>query len=155
MRTTTRSALFALVALTTGAATTRAQTGAQTGTQTGTQPAMPQVKEAKPGLLRQASITPDAATRTAMQQVTNGQIREAEIEQEKGKLVYSYDIKVPGKSGIDEVLVDAKTGAVVSHTHESAAAEAAEARQDGAAARKANRMKGGSGAAAAKPDSRR
>lgn len=138
MHTTTRSALFTLLALT-AATAARAQTATtQPGTTSAAQqPNMPQVKEAKPGLLRQAAITPDAATRTAMQQVANGQIQEAEIEQEKGKLVYSYDIKVPGKSGIEEVLVDAKTGAVVSHTHESAAAEAAEARKDAAAARKA------------------
>lgn len=137
MRTTTRSALLSLFALAaTTAATAHAQTGATASMQPSGQPAMPPVKEAAPGLLKQATITPEAATRTAMQQVSNGQIREAEIEQEHGKLVYSYDVKVPGKTGIDEVLVDAKTGAVVSHTHESPAAEAAEARQDARAARK-------------------
>ena len=83
-----------------------------------------------------------------MEQVTNGQIQEAEIEQEHGALVYSYDIKVPGKSGIDEVLVNAKTGAVVSHTHESPAAEAAEARQDARATRNGRK------APAATPDHR-
>ena len=128
MRTISRTTLFALGMF--------AAVGAANA-QTAAQPATPQVKEAKPGLLKQATITPDAATRTAMQKVPNGQIQEAEIEQEHGKLVYSYDVKVPGKSGIDEVLVDAKTGAVVSHTHESPAAEAAEARQDARAARKA------------------
>jgi uncharacterized membrane protein YkoI len=144
MHATPRFALLTTLALTT-ATVARAQSGAQPAAQ----PAAPQtmqVKESKPGLLRRATITPDAATRTAMQQVPNGEIREAEIEQEKGKLVYSYDIKAPGKTGIDEVLVDARTGAVVSHTHESPAAEAAEARSDARAARKAGAMKRPTGA---------
>ncbi len=137
---TARAALLSLFALTATAVAAHAQAGATAGTQPATS-TTPQVKEAKPGLLRQATITPEAATRTAMQQVTNGQIQEAEIEQEHGKLVYSYDLKVRGKTGIDEVLVDAKTGALVSHTHESPAAEAAEARQDARAARKHKAMK--------------
>lgn len=139
MRTFTQLALLSLVT----ASTAVAQSSTPMSQQPATQPGMPIVKEAKPGLLRQATITPDAATRTAMQQVTNGQIQEAEIEQEHGKLVYSYDVKVPGKSGIDEVLVDAKTGTIVSHTHESPAAEAAEARQDARAAHKTKMMKRG------------
>lgn len=136
MRTISRTMLFTLgMFASVGAANAQASTTATA------QPTTPQVKEAKPGLLKQATITPDAATHTAMQRVPKGEIREAEIEQEHGKLVYSYDIKVPGKSGIDEVLVDAKTGAVVSHTHESAAAEAAEARQDARAAQKAKAVR--------------
>ena len=139
MRTFTQLALLSLATATTAAA----QSTPPMAQQPSAQPGTPLVKEAKPGLLRQAKITPDAATRTAMQQVTNGQIQEAEIEQEHGKLVYSYDVKVPGKSGIEEILVDAKTGVVVSHTHESPAAEAAEARQDARAAHKAKMMKHG------------
>ena len=136
MRTISRTALLSL-----GMLVAVSAAHAQAASAATAQPATPQVKEAKPGLLRKATITPDAATQTAMQQVPKGEIREAEIEQEHGKLVYSYDIKVPGKSGIDEVLVDAKTGAVVSHTHESAAAEAAEARQDARTAQKAQAVK--------------
>lgn len=136
MRTIPRTALLTLGMLASAGAA-RAQAAAATAAQ----PATPQVKESKPGLLRQASVTADAATRTAIRQVPTGEIREAEIEQEHGKLVYSYDITVPGKSGIDEVLVDAKTGAVVSHTHESPSAEAAEARQDARASQQAKRGK--------------
>ncbi len=57
-------------------------------------------------------------------------ISSGEIEEEDGKLVFSFDIKVPGKSGTEEVLVDAKTGAIVSVEHESAADEAREAAKD-------------------------
>jgi len=44
---------------------------------------------------------------------------EGELEVEQGCLVYSFDIKLPGKSGIEVVMVDAGTGKVLSHTHES------------------------------------
>ncbi len=85
--------------------------------------ALVKVKEAKPGLAAQATVSADSAQKLALAQVSRGWIKEAELEEEKGTLVYSYDIKVGGKSGIDEVLIDAKTGAVVSKTHESKAAE--------------------------------
>ncbi|NUO65176.1 MAG: PepSY domain-containing protein [Gemmatimonadaceae bacterium] len=81
------------------------------------------VREQSPGLAAQATISADSAQTIALAQVPNGRVREAELENEKGTLVYSYDVKAPGKSGVEEVLVDAKTGAVVSQTHESAAAE--------------------------------
>jgi uncharacterized membrane protein YkoI len=84
------------------------------------------VKESEAGLAAQATVSADSAQKVALAQVPRGRIREAEIEQSNGTLVYSYDIKTSGKSGVDEVLIDAKTGAVVSKTHESAKAEAKE-----------------------------
>lgn len=107
----------------------------------GAQPATQQMKEEKPGLLQQATITPDAARKTALAQVPNGTIAEQEIEMENGKLAYSFDIKVPGKSGIEEVLVDAKTGAMIAHEHETPKQQAEERAKD---AREA-RMKGKKG----------
>lgn len=88
------------------------------------------IKEEKPGLLAKASITADQARKTALDRVKGGVIQSGELEEEDGKLVFSFDIKVPGKSGIEEVLVDAKTGAVVSVEHESPADEAREAAKD-------------------------
>ena len=35
------------------------------------------------------------------------------MERENGKLIYSYDIKTAGKSGIDEVHVSAITGKII------------------------------------------
>ncbi|MEP7326929.1 MAG: PepSY domain-containing protein [Gemmatimonadota bacterium] len=77
------------------------------------------MKEESPGLLRQAAITPDSARNVAMRRVPNGKVKESEIEQEDGKLVYVFLIKVEGKAGVEEVLVDAKTGAVVGVEHEN------------------------------------
>ena len=91
------------------------------------QQATVKVKESTPGLAAQATVTADSAQKIALAQVKRGWVREAELETESGTLVYSYDIKARGKSGVDEVLVDAKTGAVVSTKHESARAEAKEA----------------------------
>ena len=88
------------------------------------------ISEEKPGLLKKAKITGDAATATALAKVPGGKVEKAEIENEKGKLIYSFDLKVAGKSGIEEVAVDAMTGAVLSVEHEDAAAEAKEAKAD-------------------------
>ncbi len=95
------------------------------------------VKEDKPGLLKLAKITPEAATASALAKVPGGKIAEAGIEKEKGKLIYSFDIKVDGKSGIEEVAVDALTGKVLSVEHETPKAEAKEAAADKAKAAKA------------------
>lgn len=84
------------------------------------------VKADKPEYRDQAKITPEQATRTALAKVPGGQVRQAELEQEHGRLVYSFDIDVPKQEGVEEVQVDARSGKVVSHVHESAAAERSE-----------------------------
>ncbi|MFL5560698.1 MAG: PepSY domain-containing protein [Gemmatimonadaceae bacterium] len=90
------------------------------------QQATMKVKESTAGLAAQATVSADSAQKLALAQVPRGRVREAELEQSNGTLVYSYDIKAAGKSGVDEVLIDAKTGALVSKTHESPKAEAKE-----------------------------
>lgn len=95
------------------------------------------VKEETPGLLKKATISATAATATALAKVPKGAIQAAEIENEDGKLIYSFDIKVAGKSGIEEVAVDAKTGLVLSVEHETPADEKKEAAADKAKAAKA------------------
>ncbi len=94
------------------------------------------MKEDKPGLLARARVTPDSARKLALAQVPNGRIDQEEIEEEGGKLVFSFDIKVPGKTGVDEVLIDARTGALVSKSHETPRQMSQERAADAAAARK-------------------
>jgi uncharacterized membrane protein YkoI len=60
-------------------------------------------------------------------------VSEGELEVEHGCLVYSFDIRIPGKSGIEEVMVDPGNGKVLSRKHESARQEAAEQAKDKAA----------------------
>ena len=54
-----------------------------------------------------------------------GTVQSAELENEKGKLVWSFDIKT-GKTAITEILVNANDGSIVAVQHETAAKEAAE-----------------------------
>jgi uncharacterized membrane protein YkoI len=78
-------------------------------------------REAK--LEAQAKITQVDAERIALAKVPGGTIKESELEKEKGKLIWSFDIATPGSKDVTEVQVDAVSGAVVSVEKESAAAE--------------------------------
>ncbi len=82
----------------------------------------------------QGAKVPEAQARaTALREVPGGRVSSEELEREGGHLIYSYDIVVAGKPGIEEVHVDALSGALLAHEHENAAAEAGEARQEGQA----------------------
>jgi uncharacterized membrane protein YkoI len=54
-----------------------------------------------------------------------GKITSSELEKEHGKMVYSFDIRT-ADGGITEVVINAKTGDVISTTVESAEDEAKE-----------------------------
>ena len=84
-------------------------------------------RETQATLKAEAKITEAEARKTALAEVPNGKIQEHELEREKGMLVYSFDIKIAGESGIEEVLVDAMSGKVVAHEHETPAMEKKEA----------------------------
>ena len=88
------------------------------------------VKEERPGLLGQAKVAADAAEATAQAKFPQAKPVSAEIEEENGKLIYSFDFKTKGRSGIDEVNVDAATGAILHVEHESPRAEAKEKAAD-------------------------
>jgi hypothetical protein len=100
------------------------------------------VKEEKPGLLKKATITSEAAIATAQAKLPNAKLKAAEIEQENGKLIYSFDFETAGKTGIDEVNINALTGKQVGKVeHESPAAEKKEAKDDSIKAAKAKAKK--------------
>jgi uncharacterized membrane protein YkoI len=91
----------------------------------------PQYKRDLPAtLMKEAKVPETEAAKTALATVQNGRIQAVELENENGRLIYSYELKVPGKSGIEEVNVNAKTGAVVNTEHESPASERGEAKQE-------------------------
>ncbi len=87
-------------------------------------------KETQADLQKAAKISEADARATALKQVPNGTVKSEELEREHGKLIYSYDITVPGKTGIDEVNVNAIDGSVVGKQHETPKAEKAEAKQE-------------------------
>jgi len=77
-----------------------------------------------------AKVSMKAARATALAKVPGGKVRSAELEREHGKLIYSFDIRVPGKPGIEEVHVSAINGKVLSMAHEGPKAERKESRQE-------------------------
>jgi uncharacterized membrane protein YkoI len=81
-------------------------------------------------LVKQATVPEQDAAKTAVAQVPNARIQAVELENENGRLIYSYELKVPGRSGIEEVNVNAKTGAVVNTEHETPKSERGEAKQE-------------------------
>jgi uncharacterized membrane protein YkoI len=78
----------------------------------------------------QAKVTKAEAERIALDKVPGGTIKEAEIEKEKGKLIWSFDVATPGTREITEVNVDAMTGAVVDISKESVADQEKEKKED-------------------------
>jgi uncharacterized membrane protein YkoI len=87
-------------------------------------------EESQAELQKEAKISEETARATALKEVPNGSVKSSELEREKGKLIYSYDITVPGKTGVEEVNVNAMTGAVVAKAHESAKTEKKKAAQE-------------------------
>ncbi len=86
-------------------------------------------KKAKPA----ARITKEQATKTVLERAKGAVVKEAELEREKGRLVWSFDLEDAGK--IREIQVSAITGKIVEDGIESPSAEKAEARADAPAAK--------------------
>jgi hypothetical protein len=86
-----------------------------------------QNKASQAALSKEAKITREQAQKAALAKEP-GKVQEGELEREKGRLIYSFDIKMA--DGIHEVNVDAMTGEVIEDTVEGAAAEAAEKAAD-------------------------
>lgn len=91
-------------------------------------------KEAK--LLAAAKISKEAAQAAALAKVPGGTVQSGELEKEKGKLIWSFDISQPGTTDIKEVAVDATTGDVLDVATETPADQAKEAAEDAAKEKK-------------------
>ena len=89
--------------------------------------AVGQSKSSQAALSKEAKVTMEQAQKTALAKEA-GKIKSKELEREKGRLIYSFDIKTA--DGIHEVNIDAMTGEVVEDTVESTAAEAKEKAAD-------------------------
>jgi uncharacterized membrane protein YkoI len=129
--------MFKLIALAVAIAATTSVAGAQAaGTvakstaKTGTikrHHTKVQKEESQATLMKEAKVSEATARATALAQVPNGSVKSSEIERENGKLIYSFDITVPGKTGIEEVNVNALDGSVVGREHETPKSEKKEA----------------------------
>ncbi len=88
-----------------------------------------------------AKVSQTDAQKTALARIKapSTAVAEGELEVEQGCLVYSFDIRIPGKPGIEEIMVDAGTGKILSHKHESTKQEAAEIAKDKVSSKKTNK----------------
>jgi hypothetical protein len=77
-----------------------------------------------------AKISKETAQASALAKVPGGTVKEGELEKEKGKLIWSFDITVAGSPDIKEVAVDAITGEVLAVETETPADQAKEAAED-------------------------
>jgi uncharacterized membrane protein YkoI len=87
-------------------------------------------KESQAKLQAEAKVSKDEAIRTALAKVPNGTIKESELEREKGKLIWSFDIATPDTKDITEVNIDAITGEVVAIDKETPAQQEQEMKAD-------------------------
>lgn len=90
-------------------------------------------------LLKQAKVSKEAASKTALAKVPGGIIKGSELENEHGALIWSFDIAIPKSRNIHEVQVNALTGAIASSVIETPKAQAKELVQDRKEARNARK----------------
>ena len=81
-------------------------------------------------LEKKAKVSRVEAEKIALAKVPGGTVKEADIEKEGGKLLWSFDITTPGTADITEVQIDAKTGEVISIEKETPADQAKEKAAD-------------------------
>jgi len=79
-----------------------------------------------------AKITKAEAQKTALEKAADGTVKDAELEEEGGKLIWSFDIARPGTKDITEVNVDAITGKIVNVEIETPKDKAKEEKEDAA-----------------------
>jgi len=87
-------------------------------------------KDKKSKLEAKAKISKKEAERIALAKVPRGKIKEAELEEENGKLVWSFDIATPHSKDITEVQVNAVTGEIVSMKKETPADQKKEKKKE-------------------------
>ena len=78
-----------------------------------------------------AKITEEQATAIALQKVPGSTVKEkADLEEEKGKLIWSFDLATAGSPDVTEVAVDAITGAIVEVKKETPKDQQKESQED-------------------------
>ncbi len=90
-------------------------------------------------LAAQAKVSKETAQAAALAKVPGGTVKEGELEKEKGKLIWSFDISTPDSKAIMEVAVDAMTGEVIAVHTESPEDQAKEAAEDAAKKKKGDK----------------
>jgi uncharacterized membrane protein YkoI len=87
-------------------------------------------EQEKAELAAMAKISKADAQQTALGKVPNGTVREAELELEKRKLIWSFGFSTPDSKDITEVNVDAVTGRVINMEWETPSKQSTEMDND-------------------------
>jgi hypothetical protein len=112
--------------------------------QTGAQPPQHRVtwqhaaykREVPRRLLARTKVTEDSARAIAMARMPGAKVQALELENENGHLMWSWEMKLEGKTGVEEVNVNALDGSIIAVEHENPATERQEQRRDSTRARK-------------------
>ena len=67
--------------------------------------------------MEKAKISEARASEIALRQVDKGTITRTSLAKENGRLVYDFNVKRPNQPGIENVVIDANTGKLVSVKH--------------------------------------
>ena len=70
-------------------------------------------------LQAQSQITRERAEAAALRLVPGGEIMGGNLEQDKDKLLWWFDVSIPGSRNVKAIRIDAYTGVIVSNTIET------------------------------------
>ena len=76
-------------------------------------------KQEQAELQAEAKVSKEQAQATAQDKVPNSTVTESELEKEKGRLIWSFDLSTPDSKDTTEVNVDAISGELVNVEIES------------------------------------
>jgi hypothetical protein len=101
------------------------------GAQRPTRPAAAQrpsyKREVPAALLRQAKVSEDSALKVASARIRGGQVQALELENENGKLMWSWEFKIAGRPGVFECNVSALDASIIGVEHEMPVPDSARA----------------------------
>ena len=80
-------------------------------------------EKSQAALLAKAKISQAQAQQIALTKAPGGTVKSGELEEEKGKLIWSFDIATPDSKDLTEVAVDAISGEVIAVEKETPAQE--------------------------------
>lgn len=78
-------------------------------------------REVPARLLHRTRVSEDSARAIAMARMPGARVQALELENEHGHLIWSWEMKIAGKTGIEEVNVNALDGSIVGVEHENPA----------------------------------
>ena len=75
-------------------------------------------REVPAALARQAKVSEDSALKVASARIRGGKVQALELENENGKLIWSWGFTIEGRPGVFECNVNALDGSIVGVEHE-------------------------------------